>query len=87
VSLTTAGLHIAKQQLKGQLTISLESHQNEMLSMGKNMLVYGKIDPVEEIYRKIDTLSAANLMEMANEVFDTSHLSSLIFNNQKPVNK
>jgi predicted Zn-dependent peptidase len=85
VSLTTVGLHTAKQQLKGQLAISLESHQNEMLAMGKNLLVYGKIAPVEEIYRKIDNISAANLLEMANMVFDTTCLSTLIFNNQKPV--
>jgi predicted Zn-dependent peptidase len=83
VSLTPIGMNTARRQLKGQLAISLESHQNEMLSMGKNILVYGKIDPVEEIYRKIDNISAPNLQEMANEVFDPSHLSSLIFNNQK----
>ncbi len=83
VSLTTIGLHTAKQQLKGQLAISLESHQNEMLAMGKNMLVYGKIAPVEEIYQKIEKISSANLIELANEVFYTTHLSSLIFNNQK----
>jgi len=84
VSLTTIGLHTAQRQLKGQLAISLESHQNEMLAMGKNMLVYGKINPVEEIYRKIDSISSVNLLEMANEVFDPSRLSTLIFNNQKP---
>jgi hypothetical protein len=54
-----------------------------MLSMGKNMLVYGKIDPVEEIYRKIDNISALNLTEMANDVFNPDRLSTLIFNNQK----
>jgi predicted Zn-dependent peptidase len=80
VSLTTIGLHTAQRQLKGQLAISLESHQNEMLAMGKNMLVYGKIDPVEEIYRKIDNISAASLLEMANEVFNPASLSTLIFN-------
>ena len=87
VSLTTIGLHTAQRQLKGQLAISLESHQNEMLSMGKNMLVYGKIDPVEDIYRKIDTITSANLLEMANEVFNPSILSTLIFNNQKPASR
>lgn len=84
VRLTTTGLHTAQRQLKGQLTISLESHQNEMLSMGKNVLVYGKVDPVEEINRKIDQITASNLAEMANEVFASSNLSTLIFSNQKP---
>jgi predicted Zn-dependent peptidase len=50
-----------------------------MLSMGKSMLVYGKVDPVEETYRKIESVSAANLMDLANEVFNPSQLSSLRF--------
>jgi len=87
VALTSIGLQTAQRQLKGQLAISLESHQNEMLSMGKNMLVYGKIDPVEEIYRKIDNISAPGIVEMANEVFDPSYLSTLIFNNQKSTSR
>lgn len=87
VSLTTIGLHTAQRQLKGQLAISLESHQNEMLAMGKNLLVYGKIDPVEEIYRQIDAISAKNLVDMANEVFDPNYLSTLLFNNQKSTSR
>ncbi|MFA5973961.1 MAG: pitrilysin family protein [Lentimicrobiaceae bacterium] len=87
VSLTTVGLHTAKLQLKGQLAISLESHQNEMLAIGKNLLVYGKVDPVEEIYRKIDNVTATGLLDLANEVFDPSCLSTLIFNNQKQASR
>ena len=83
VILSSSALHTAQKQLKGQLAISIESHQNEMLAMGKNILVYGKVDPVEEIYRRIDAVSASGLLEMANEAFDPSQLSTLIFNNQK----
>jgi predicted Zn-dependent peptidase len=83
VKLTPARLHTAQKQLKGQLAISLESHQNEMLAMGKNMLVYGKVDPVEEIYRKIDIITASDISDLANEFFEPLQLSTLIFNNQK----
>lgn len=82
--LSQTALFTAKCQLKGQITVSLESHQNEMLSMGKSMLVYGKVDPVEEFYRRIDAIAAENLIDLAKEVFDPSQLSMLIFNNQKP---
>ncbi len=85
ISLTPVGLHTAKRQLMGQLAISLESHQNEMLSIGKNLLVYGKVDPIEVIYHKIENITALNLKEMANEVFSPAQLSTLIFNNQKTV--
>jgi len=78
--LSTIGLHTAKRQLCGQLAISLESQQNEMLAIGKNLLVYSKVDPVEEIYRKIDMLTSLDLLDIANEFFDPSRLSTLIFN-------
>jgi len=42
---------------------------------------------VEVICRKIDAISASDLINMANEVFDPSQLSTLIFNNQKTANK
>ena len=83
VRLSASALHTAQKQLKGQLAISIESHQNEMLAMGKNILVYGKVDPVEEIYRRIDAVSASDLLEIANHTLDPSQLSMLIFNNQK----
>ncbi len=83
VALSPVGIHTARTQLKGQLAISLESHQNEMLAMGKNMLTYGKVDPVGEINSKIDLVTSAHLQDLANEVFDTSRLSTLIFNKKK----
>jgi predicted Zn-dependent peptidase len=85
IKLTPTGLHTAQRQLNGQLAISLESRQNEMLAMAKNMLVYGKVETVTDICHKIDAITADNLADMANEVFDSSNLSSLIFNNQKPI--
>jgi len=81
--LSNIALSTAKRQIKGQIAISLESHQSEMLANAKNMLVYGKVDPVHEIYRKIDNVTAEKLLEVANEIFDPSRLSTLIFNNQK----
>lgn len=69
----------AKQQLKGQVAISFESNMNEMLSIGKSLLVYDKVDTLEEIYQKIDVITEANLLEAANEVFDPNALSMLVF--------
>jgi predicted Zn-dependent peptidase len=77
--LSSAAIHTFRRQLKGQLAISTESHQNEMLSMGKNLITYGKVDSVDEIYRRIDLITAQDIQEMANEVFDFSQLSTLVF--------
>jgi predicted Zn-dependent peptidase len=69
----------AKQQLIGQVAISFESNLAEMLSMGKSILLYNKVDTIEEINQKIEAVSAANLLEAANEVFDPERLSMLTF--------
>ena len=50
-----------------------------MLSIGKSMLVYNKVDSLSEVCRKIDQISAADLQEIANEIFDPAQLSMLIY--------
>jgi predicted Zn-dependent peptidase len=72
-------LHNAKRQLKGQITISSENKENLMLSHAKSFLLYNKIDSIEEICNKIDSISANDLQEIANEIIDESKLSYLIY--------
>jgi predicted Zn-dependent peptidase len=69
----------AKQQLQGQVAISFESNLHEMLSIGKSLLMYNKIDTIEQINEKIERITASDLLEVANEVFDPSQLSMLVF--------
>ena len=76
-------LKIAKEQLKGQLAIAVESHQNEMISIGKSVLVFNKVDSIEEINRKIDKVEAMELQDVANEILGTDRLSMLIYNSGK----
>lgn len=69
----------AKQQIIGQLAISNESNENQMLSMGKSLLVYDRVDTIEEIYAKIDTITSTELIDIANEVLDKDKLSILTY--------
>jgi hypothetical protein len=50
-----------------------------MLSLGKTLLAYNSIDSFEEICKKIDSLSSSDLLGIANEIFDGSKLSTLIY--------
>ncbi|MEZ5001167.1 MAG: pitrilysin family protein [Bacteroidales bacterium] len=79
VRLGAIQLHKAKQQLKGNLARSWENHESQMLSMGKSLLVYDRIDPVEKIYNEIDSISGDDLLAIANEIFDANALSTLIY--------
>jgi len=70
----------AKKQLLGQIAISSENNENLMLSMAKSMLVFNKVDSLEEIGRKIDAITADEILEVANEIFEEQVLSYLIYN-------
>jgi len=72
-------LRKAKTQIKGYLARGFEHHESLMLSMGKSLLVTGKIDSLEEICEKIENITSSQLLEIANEVFEPSRLSTLIY--------
>lgn len=76
-------LQRAKLQLIGQLAISYENNLNEMLSMGKSFLIFNKIDSVAQTNLKINSVTAAQLIDTANEIFDPQQLSMLIFKSDK----
>lgn len=79
VRLGPVQLHRAKNQIKGYLARSYENHEHLMLSMGKSLLVFDRIERAESIYRKIDAITAEQVMATANEVFAGLKMSTLIY--------
>ena len=77
--LGTVQLSKAKKQIKGYLARGYENHENLMLSLGKSLLTFNRIDTIEETYSKIEAITSSNLIEIANEVFERSKLSTLIY--------
>jgi len=77
--LGTIQLSRSKNQIKGYLARGYENHESLMLSLGKSLLVFNKIDTLEEICRKIDNLTSSGLLDIANEVFEPEKLSTLIY--------
>jgi predicted Zn-dependent peptidase len=82
VKLGTLQLSRAKQQMLGQIAISYESNLNEMLSMGKSLIVFNKVDNIEEINSKINAVKSEEIFEVANEIFNKESLSILLFNSK-----
>ncbi len=68
----------AKHQLIGQLSISQENREDLLLALGKTYLLYNKIDSLETIQQKIETITAMELLDVANEIFNSKQLSTLI---------
>ena len=48
-----------------------------MQLLGKSSLDLGRVEPLSEIFEKIEQVSAAELRDMANEVLTDEHLSLL----------
>ena len=77
--MTINQLNKSKKQLIGQLALSDENNCNVMLGMGKSILLYDKVDSLETTHNKINSITATELQDIANEVFNEKNLSSLIY--------
>jgi predicted Zn-dependent peptidase len=51
-----------------------------IISMSKSLLDFNRVDSLEEVFAKINQVTATQLLEIANEMFEPTQLSSLIFN-------
>jgi predicted Zn-dependent peptidase len=69
----------AKKQLIGQIAISTDSRDDLMLTIGKSYLLYNKVDPLRVVFKKIEAITAEELMEVANVVLDEKSLSRLVY--------
>lgn len=70
-ALTPMQLTVAKRQWKGQLGISAEMNENNALSMAKNYLHHKRFIDLEEIFSKVDAISAEQIKSVANELFSS----------------
>jgi predicted Zn-dependent peptidase len=77
--LGTIQLSKAKSQIKGYLARGYENHESLMLSLGKSLLTFNKIETIEQICKKIDDITAQDLLEISNDIFEPSKLSTLIY--------
>ncbi len=77
--LTSAQLHFTKGQIMGQLAMSEESNNSFMLMMAKSLLDIQKVEPLAEIFEKIRLISARQLQDVAQEVFDERRFSILTY--------
>jgi len=69
----------AKKQLLGQIAVSTESHDDLMLAIGKSYLLYNRVDPLSEVFRKIEAITIDDLLEVANIVLDEKQMSMLVY--------
>ena len=77
--LSISQLAAAKKQIIGQIGVAGDNFENNALDMGKTFLHYGRFEETKEVFKRIEALTAEHLLEVANEMFDENHLSTLIY--------
>lgn len=78
-SLGTIQLMQAKQKFIGQIALGEENRLGVLLSMAKSLLDFNRIDSLVEVFAKIGAVTANDILEIANEIFNEANLSSLMF--------
>ena len=71
--LTPAQLAAAKRQLKGQIGVACDSRESFTLGFGKSFLHYGWESDVDKLCARIDAITADQVLQAAQEVFDPAH--------------
>lgn len=67
----------AKNQLAGQLALSIESKTNLMISNAKSLLYFERIDTYDQIVEKIHNITNDQIIEVANYILDFDNISIL----------
>ncbi|MEQ9187453.1 MAG: pitrilysin family protein [Cryomorphaceae bacterium] len=79
IKLTERTLKSAKTQLLGQIALSQENRVNYMLSLGKTLLNFDRVDLFEEIEEDILTIEAKEIQELAEASFGEGRISYLSY--------
>lgn len=77
--LSAAQLAAAKKQIIGQIGVARDNAESTALGMAKTFLHYNKMDDPQEVFQRIEQLTAQELWEVSNEMFAENQLSTLIY--------
>ncbi|HZK42776.1 MAG TPA: pitrilysin family protein [Syntrophomonadaceae bacterium] len=64
-----------KRLMKSSIYLGMESVTNHMSRLGKTMLMYDKVIPVEDVISKIYAVSSQDVTNLANKILNQSSLS------------
>lgn len=80
--LSVRKLSQAKKQIIGQMALGRENNQALMLSYGKSLMVHNRISTLEEIIAKVESITAQEVLTIANEILNTNNFSHLAYINK-----
>jgi predicted Zn-dependent peptidase len=77
--LGTLQLHQAKEKFIGQIALAEENRMSLIISMAKSLLDFNYVDTLQEVFDKINAVTAVQLLEISNEIFDNDRMITLLF--------
>jgi predicted Zn-dependent peptidase len=71
----TEDLSTAREYLKGNLLLSSESNDSQMVRLAQGEIYFGRYTPIEEIWNAIDAVTAEDIRSLAGDLFQQHQLS------------
>jgi predicted Zn-dependent peptidase len=68
----------AKEYIKGNIILSLESTTSRMFRMANSELYYNRFVTIDEVTKMIDSVTAKEIIEIANEILEENYLTKII---------
>jgi predicted Zn-dependent peptidase len=77
IPLTDKQLSVAKNQFYGQMALSFDNQESLAMNLTKSYMVFKKIDDLDVIQKEIESITAEDIIRVANEIYSEEKLSSL----------
>ena len=68
----------AKEYIKGNMLLNLESTTSRMFRMSNSELYYNRLVTIEEVIKMIDSVTAKEILEISNEILEENYLTKVI---------
>jgi predicted Zn-dependent peptidase len=80
-----AELKRAKDQMKSNIVLGLESSSSRMSNLARQQMFFGRFIPVEEIVREIDRVTPEAIQTLANHLFQPELIALTLLGNLGPM--
>ena len=68
----------AKEQIRGSVSLALESTSNRMIRLNKSELYHNRIVPIEEVIKKVEAVTIDQVNTLARDILDRTHYSTTV---------
>ena len=84
-TVSDAELKRAKDQMKSNIVLGLESSSSRMSNLARQQMYFGRFFPVDEIVSEIDRVTPAEVQRLANQLFQPGLIALTLLGNLGPM--